>query len=115
MDEEGGIYYAQIRGFLQDQYCEKSAVITWLIPTTGSPKDKFDPSTYILGEVLTNTLGFYYVYLNYTCANMVKDVNYFVNRSTFVRATVGMHISHVQLLYAYHDMSYLQMSARYTQ
>uniref|UniRef100_UPI00358F452A GATA zinc finger domain-containing protein 1 isoform X3 n=1 Tax=Myxine glutinosa TaxID=7769 RepID=UPI00358F452A len=39
----------QIKGFMQDQYCEKSAVITWLLPTTGSPKGKFDPSTYILG------------------------------------------------------------------
>ena len=27
------VYYAQIRGFLQDQYCEKSAVLTWLLPT----------------------------------------------------------------------------------
>ncbi|XP_072350691.1 GATA zinc finger domain-containing protein 1-like isoform X2 [Scyliorhinus torazame] len=43
------IYYAQIRGFVQDQYCEKSAVITWLIPTQGSSKDHFDAATYILG------------------------------------------------------------------
>ena len=49
MDHDGGIYYAQIRGFLEDQYCEKSAVINWLIPTTASPKDSFDPATYILG------------------------------------------------------------------
>uniref|UniRef100_A0A8C4NAY1 GATA zinc finger domain-containing protein 1 n=1 Tax=Eptatretus burgeri TaxID=7764 RepID=A0A8C4NAY1_EPTBU len=49
LDEEGELYFAQIRGFMQDQYCEKSAVITWLLPTTGSPKGKFDPSTYILG------------------------------------------------------------------
>lgn len=27
------VYYAQIRGFIQDQYCEKSAVLTWLLPT----------------------------------------------------------------------------------
>ncbi|CAN7981033.1 unnamed protein product [Ixodes pacificus] len=49
LDEEDDTYYAQIRGLLQDQYCEKSAVITWLIPTTASPKDHFDPSTYLLG------------------------------------------------------------------
>lgn len=48
-DENGDVYYGQIRGLLQDQYCEKSAVITWLIPTKGSPTDHFDPSTYILG------------------------------------------------------------------
>ncbi|XP_013147459.1 PREDICTED: GATA zinc finger domain-containing protein 1-like [Papilio polytes] len=47
----GGIYYAQIRGFLTDQYCEKSAVVTWLLPTRASPapEEGFDPSTYIFG------------------------------------------------------------------
>ncbi|KAL4229465.1 GATA zinc finger domain-containing protein 1 [Mactra antiquata] len=49
VDDDENIYYAQIRGFLQDQYYEKSAVITWLLPTKHSPPDKFDPSTYILG------------------------------------------------------------------
>ncbi|GAB6026320.1 GATA zinc finger domain-containing protein 1 [Chamberlinius hualienensis] len=49
IDIEGDVYYAQIRGLLQDQYCEKSAVITWLLPTQSSPKDHFDPSTYIIG------------------------------------------------------------------
>ncbi|XP_038653831.1 GATA zinc finger domain-containing protein 1 isoform X2 [Scyliorhinus canicula] len=50
MDEDDEkIYYAQIRGFVQDQYCEKSAVITWLIPTQASSKDQFDAATYILG------------------------------------------------------------------
>lgn len=63
-----GIYYAQIRGFLEDQYCEKSASVTWLLPTTetvfsdisgsvssGSVSsgyvaiEDFDPSTFILG------------------------------------------------------------------
>lgn len=33
-DTDGGIYYAQIRGLLTDQYCEKSAAVTWLLPTT---------------------------------------------------------------------------------
>lgn len=49
-EDDGKPYYAQIRGFVQDQYCEKSAALTWLIPTQASPKDHFDPSTYILGE-----------------------------------------------------------------
>lgn len=49
-EEDGKPYYAQIRGFIQDQYCEKSAALTWLIPTQSSPKDHFDPGTYIVGE-----------------------------------------------------------------
>lgn len=46
------MYYAQFRGFLTDQYCEKSAVISWLLPTQNSPKpeDGFDPATYIIGD-----------------------------------------------------------------
>lgn len=50
LDVDGDVYYGQIRGLLQDQYCEKSAVITWLLPTDSSPKDRFDPSTYIVGK-----------------------------------------------------------------
>lgn len=52
-EEDGKAYYAQIRGFVQDQYCEKSAALTWLIPTQASPKDHFDAGTYILGEPAT--------------------------------------------------------------
>ncbi|XP_072431869.1 GATA zinc finger domain-containing protein 1 [Chiloscyllium punctatum] len=48
-EDDEKVYYAQIRGFVQDQYCEKSAVITWLIPTQASSKDQFDAATYILG------------------------------------------------------------------
>ncbi|XP_013861284.1 GATA zinc finger domain-containing protein 1 isoform X1 [Austrofundulus limnaeus] len=48
-EEDGKSYYAQIRGFVQDQYCEKSAALTWLIPTQASPNDQFDPGTYIVG------------------------------------------------------------------
>uniref|UniRef100_A0A3P9HZA6 GATA zinc finger domain-containing protein 1 n=1 Tax=Oryzias latipes TaxID=8090 RepID=A0A3P9HZA6_ORYLA len=48
-EDDGKPYYAQIRGFVQDQYCEKSAALTWLIPTQASPKDRFDPGTYIVG------------------------------------------------------------------
>ena len=50
VDDDDKVYYAQIRGFLQDQYYEKSAVITWLLPTSASSKEGFDPSTYILGK-----------------------------------------------------------------
>ncbi|XP_026499755.2 GATA zinc finger domain-containing protein 1 [Vanessa tameamea] len=51
IDIDGGTYYAQIRGFLTDQYCEKSAVVTWLLPTKASPPPEkgFDPATYIIG------------------------------------------------------------------
>ncbi|XP_064410358.1 GATA zinc finger domain-containing protein 1 [Latimeria chalumnae] len=48
-EEDGKTYYAQIRGFVQDQYCEKSAALTWLIPTRNSLRDQFDPATYIVG------------------------------------------------------------------
>ena len=48
--EDGNVYYAQIRGFLEDQYCQKSAAVTWLIPTIEAPDDgSFDPSCYVLG------------------------------------------------------------------
>ncbi|XP_005111117.1 GATA zinc finger domain-containing protein 1 [Aplysia californica] len=49
VDHDGGVFYAQLRGFLSDQYNEKSAVITWLLPTVRSPPNRFDPNTYILG------------------------------------------------------------------
>lgn len=50
-EQDGKAYYAQIRGFVQDQYCEKSAALTWLIPTLASPRDQFDPASYIIGKV----------------------------------------------------------------
>lgn len=52
VDTEGDTYYAQIRGLLTDQYCEKSAVLTWLLPTIASPAPAlgFDPATYIMGK-----------------------------------------------------------------
>ncbi|XP_041101377.1 GATA zinc finger domain-containing protein 1 isoform X2 [Polyodon spathula] len=48
-EEDRKPYYAQIRGFVQDQYCEKSAALTWLIPTQASLGYQFDPATYIVG------------------------------------------------------------------
>jgi hypothetical protein len=52
-DVEGGLYYAQIRGLLTDQYCEKSCAVTWLLPTQESPntEEGFDPATYIIGNI----------------------------------------------------------------
>ncbi|XP_062537846.1 GATA zinc finger domain-containing protein 1 [Armigeres subalbatus] len=51
MDAKDNVYYAQIHGLQIDSYCEKSAYITWLIPTTVSPppKQRFDPSSYLIG------------------------------------------------------------------
>lgn len=52
VDVKDNTYYGQIRGMLVDTYCEKSAYLTWLIPTQSSPppNEKFDPSTYLIGE-----------------------------------------------------------------
>ena len=49
--EDDEIYYAQLRGFLTDQYSDRHAVITWLLPTHNSPppSEGFHPGTYILG------------------------------------------------------------------
>jgi len=52
VDDDDNLYYAQIRGFLQDQYYEKSAVLTWLLPTKQSNKSMFNPATYILGNYI---------------------------------------------------------------
>ena len=49
LDEEGQLYYALIRGFLEDQYAEKYAVLTWLLPTVPNPKS-FDPALFVLGR-----------------------------------------------------------------
>ena len=65
-EEDGKPYYAQIRGFVQDQYCEKSAALTWLIPTQASPKDQFDPGTYIVGERWEITFIFIYLLIYFT-------------------------------------------------
>ncbi|XP_056154772.1 GATA zinc finger domain-containing protein 1 isoform X2 [Lampris incognitus] len=78
MDEEDGKpYYAQIRGFVQDQYCEKSAALTWLLPTQASPKDQFDPGTYIVGpeEDLPRKME----YLEFVCH---APSEYFKSRSS---------------------------------
>lgn len=50
-NSKSDIFYAQIRGLMIDNFCEKSAFITWLLPTQSSPAptEFFDPSTYIIG------------------------------------------------------------------
>jgi len=96
VDVEGGVYYAQLKGFLTDQYCEKSGVITWLLPTTESPPPEqgFDPSTYIVGpeEELPRRLEhftfvmhapddyFYYANAPYPTATVDKDQEYLLTR-----------------------------------
>lgn len=49
--DDGQKYYAQLRGFLEDQYYQKSAVITWLVPSPSSrsPHTGFDPLLYVAG------------------------------------------------------------------
>lgn len=95
-DEDGSVYYAQLRGFLTDQYCEKSGVITWLLPTVHSPppEDKFDPSTYVIGpeedlprklEYLTFVMHapddyFYYRKAPYPTETVQTDQEFLVTR-----------------------------------
>ncbi|XP_027703659.1 GATA zinc finger domain-containing protein 1 [Vombatus ursinus] len=76
-EQDGKTYYAQIRGFIQDQYCEKSAALTWLIPTMASPKDRFDPASYIIGpeEDLPRKME----YLEFVCH---APSEYFKSRSS---------------------------------
>ena len=47
--EDDKMYYAQIRGFLQDQYTDLYACITWLLPSTSSPETGFDAATFYRG------------------------------------------------------------------
>lgn len=47
--DDGQLYFAQITGFLQDQYCEKSASVNWLVPHKPTSREFFDPSAYKIG------------------------------------------------------------------
>jgi len=48
--EDEKIYYAQLRGLLTDQYCNRFATVTWLLPTKAAPEDgTFDPLTFVYG------------------------------------------------------------------
>lgn len=96
VDVDGGVFYAQLRGFLTDQYCEKSCVITWLLPTVHSPPPAsgFDPATYIIGpeEELPRRLDhftfvmhspddyFYYKNAPYPTDAVVQDQEYVLTR-----------------------------------
>uniref|UniRef100_A0A1A9X0P3 GATA zinc finger domain-containing protein 1 n=1 Tax=Glossina brevipalpis TaxID=37001 RepID=A0A1A9X0P3_9MUSC len=79
VDGENNVYYAQIRGLLVDSYSEKSAYLTWLIPTQESPdpKDGFDAATYLIGpdEELSRKLS---------CLEFVMHApsNYYLDRTT---------------------------------
>ncbi|XP_017114287.1 pinin [Drosophila elegans] len=79
VDEDQNLFYAQIRGLLVDAYCEKSAFLTWLIPTQDSPdpQEGFDPATYLIGpdEELSRKLS----YLEFV---MHAPSNYYFDRST---------------------------------
>ena len=55
-DIEGDLYYAQLRGFLQDQYAQKTAVITWLIPMVPKPS-YFDPAVFLPGEKFVQNIN----------------------------------------------------------
>lgn len=55
-DIDGDVYFAQIRGLLIDQYCEKSAVLTWLVPTEQTDVSQgFDPLTFTYGKFVCLT------------------------------------------------------------
>lgn len=64
------MYYAQIRGLLIDNYCEKSAFLTWLIPTQESPdpKEGFDAATYLIGKFLMKKIKFMRLNINMYCS-----------------------------------------------
>ncbi|XP_077972285.1 GATA zinc finger domain-containing protein 1-like [Styela clava] len=48
--DDGQKYYAQCRSFLIDPLCEKSVVLTWLLPTEQFDHSKpFDPESFYLG------------------------------------------------------------------
>ena len=49
LDRDGGVYYAVARGFLLDQYANKYAILTWLLPKHPNPTH-FDPAMFILGK-----------------------------------------------------------------
>lgn len=43
--------YILVSGLMTDAYGEKSAVISWLVPTRNTDSLNFDPSVYILGKL----------------------------------------------------------------
>ena len=74
--DDGERYYAQLRGFLQDEYYQKSAVITWLVPSPhcSNAQKGFDPSLYIAGFIHGFTLpfdSFYVLFCFYLLPNFM--------------------------------------------
>uniref|UniRef100_A0A182KG35 GATA zinc finger domain-containing protein 1 n=1 Tax=Anopheles christyi TaxID=43041 RepID=A0A182KG35_9DIPT len=78
VDTKDNTYYAQIRGLLVDAFNEKSAVVTWLLPSTVSPppNEGFDPATYMAGpdEEAPRRL----TYMSFV---MNAPLNYFLDRN----------------------------------
>ncbi|XP_001238012.2 GATA zinc finger domain-containing protein 1 [Anopheles gambiae] len=78
LDTKDNTYYAQIRGLIVDAYNEKSAVLTWLLPSTVSPppNEGFDPATYMAGpdEEAPRRLTYMHFVMN-------APVNYFLDRN----------------------------------
>lgn len=51
-EDEALPYFAQINGLLVDQFAEKYAALTWLLPTKSAPGDgSFHPDHFISGKV----------------------------------------------------------------
>jgi hypothetical protein len=51
-DEDGLMYYAQIRGLLTDPYAEKFAALTWLVPTIETIDPHcFDAATFVHSSI----------------------------------------------------------------
>jgi hypothetical protein len=47
--DDGQLYFAQLTGFVQDIYCEKSASVNWLVPIRPTSREIFDPADYKIG------------------------------------------------------------------
>ena len=75
-DIEGEVFFAQLRGFLQDDYCEKFCVVTWLIPKIPQPK-VFDPMLFLPGKKSIYIFSFWMsVYITNVDNTTVYKVNF---------------------------------------
>ncbi len=91
--DKSSIYFAQIRAFMVDEYGSKSAILTWLIPTSlehqsiKTLKD-FDPSLFVLGpaEELPRPLDC----MEFVCRLGDANASYFANanESTYTDSLV---------------------------
>lgn len=116
-DVDGGRYFAQVRGLLQDQYCEKSAVLTWLLPTIYSPppSEKFDPATYIIGKYFWLILSysalhnFYFFFINFL--NTYEALCW--NSHDYVLISAAYISSSMKILSLHHSLSCRKFVARF--